>query len=216
MSQETTSNALTIAEQRQLFIEISAGSQRALDRLVMANQGFVISLAKQYQGHGVDLDDLVSEGNIAMMMAAQKWNADKEPQFLKYAVWHIRRALDKTVERYGVVLRIPEEETAKVSSMDAPLRPGHSRSLGETMPQRGTRNLSDKADDGTILDGLEEGLYVLNEREQRVIRSYYGIGMEHLTMFEIGEEMGLKRERVRQIRKTAERKLRRPMREIKK
>lgn len=216
MSQGITPNTLSIVEQRQLAVDIAAGNQRALDRLVLANQGFVISLAKQYQGNGVALDDLVSEGNIAMTMAAYKWDADKEPQFVKYAVWHIRRALDKAIERFGVVVRNPEEDTAKVSSMDAPLRPGYSRSLGETMPQRGTRNLSDKADDSTILDGLEEGLYVLNDREQRVIRSYYGIGTEHLTMFEIGQEMGLKRERVRQIRKKAEQKLRRPMREIKK
>lgn len=204
-------STLTNEQEKELAMLIASGNSRALDKLILANQGFVISTAKQYQGKGVDLDDLVSEGNIAIMMAAPKWDPEKEPRFVKYAVWHIRRAMEQALERQGNVIRVPENETKNVRSMDAPLRPGHNRSLGESMPQRGVRSIGDKANDATITLGLQDSLYVLNERERMVITNYYGLGTPQLNMAEIGIMMGLKRERIRQIRKRAERRLRKPL-----
>lgn len=203
-----TTGKLQNTEQAQLADKAKSGDRRATERLVTANMGFVINLAKEYQGHGVDFDDLVSEGALAMISAIPKWDYAKTPDFVKYAVWDIRKAMERIIEREGQIVRVPEGFDGKFRSMDAPLRPGHTRSLGETMPQKDVLTPSETADDSSVSENLAEGIEHLNERERRVITLFYGIGCHHLTMQEIGEEMGLKRERVRQIRKKAERKLR--------
>lgn len=206
---------LTDEEERQLGERIQQGDQHSLDRLVTANLGFVISVARQYQDKGLDLDDLVSEGNIALMMAASKWNPSKGGRFIQYAVWDIRRAITNAISQQNGVVRKPQSANGKMSqvSMDAPLRKGYTRTLGETMPAKGHRPQDAETDDASFGYGLLEGIHILNEREKEVVKYYYGLGVEQLTMAEIGEKMGLKRERVRQIRKKAERKLRKPLRE---
>lgn len=184
------------------------GDSAALDKLVSANMGFVINLAKEYQCQGVELDDLVSEGSIALIMAIMKWDYNKTPRLVQYAVYDIRKAMEHVVEQMGNVVRVPEGADTKVKSMDAPLKQGHSRSLGESMPQKDARNAMDSTDDGTLSEDFELAFEILPEREKEVLRNYYGVGCHSLTMAEIGEKMGLKRERVRQIRKKAERRLR--------
>lgn len=199
----------TEEEERQLALLARQGKGRAMDRLLEANMGFVISLAKEYQNNGVDLDDLVSEGNIALMLAIQKWDPDKTSRLVKYAVYDIRKAMEHAVERQGNMLKTQD---AYLKSIDAPLRPGHTRSLGETMPQKLQPQPDSQTDDSTISVELIESLGTLSDREREVIAWFYGLERPHLTMAEIGEKLGLKRERVRQIRKKAERKLRKPLR----
>lgn len=208
--------ALTEAEERRLGELIAQGDQKALDRLVTANIGFVVSVARQYNGKGLPLDDLVSEGNIAMMLAAMKWDPSKGTRFVQYAVWDIRKAIEHAIDQQVNVVRKPISEKSHLSqvSMDAPLRVGYTRTLGETMPARDQRSQYEETDNSSMNYGLARGLQVLSPREQEVIRKFYGLECETKTMMEIGIEMNLKRERVRQIRKKAERKLRKPMREL--
>lgn len=212
----TNQTKLTEVQERELALRIAQGDQRALDKLVTANIGFVVSLARQYANQGLPIDDLVSEGNIAMMLAAMKWDAGKGGRFVQYAVWDIRKAMERAIEQQVGVVRKPVSDQSKLSqfSMDAPLRAGHTRTFGETMPSRNQRNQQEQADDSSFVSSLEESIFLLNEREQQVIRMYYGLGCEQMNMMEIALQMQLKRERVRQIRKKAERKLRRPLRHM--
>lgn len=187
-----------------------AGDNRAIDALITANIGFVVSIAKQYAGKGLPLDDLISEGNIAMMLAARKWNPDKGVRFVQYAVYDIRKAMERAIDQQVSVVRKPLSDDSKMSqlSMDAPLRKGYTRTLGETMPARGQRSQMEETDNTSLNIDLMECINTLNERESSIIKLYYGLAGEQYTMAEIGEMMNLKRERVRQIRKKAERKLR--------
>lgn len=191
---------LTDEEERQLGERIQQGDQRALDKLVTANIGFVVNIARQYQNAGVLLDDLVSEGNIAMMLAARKWKPEKGIRFVQYAVWDIRKALDKAVEQQGTVIH------------DAPPSVGFTNSRVDMVVAKTNRNAHEEVDLASAGSDLLQGVNNLNERERKVITLFYGLGEDALTMQEIGEQMGLKRERVRQIRKKAEQKLRKPLR----
>lgn len=208
--------ALTNEEEAMLASQAVLGNSRALDRLVSSNLGFVINLAKEYQGQGVDFDDLVSEGSIALINCIMKWNPEKTPSLVLYAVHDIRKAMQHAIDKEATIVRIPEGEGANIRSIDAPLRVGHTRSLGETMPQKNQRDVSIEADLSFASAELIENISGLTAREREVIICYYGIERPHLTMAEIGEMLGLKRERIRQIRKKAERKLRKPLRSIKK
>lgn len=211
-----TQTILSEEEERRLGNLILQGDQKALDRLVTANIGFVVSIAKQYSGQGLQLDDLVSEGNIAMMLAAMKWDPEKSARFVQYAVWDIRKAMEHAISQQVGVVRKPVSDSGNMSqvSMDAPLRSGYTRTLGETMPARGQRSQQEETDNASYAFGLSESLHLLNEREQKVICMYYGLNSDAMTMMEIAEAMNLKRERVRQIRKKAEQKLRRPLRQL--
>lgn len=164
--------------------------KRQTDRLVSENYGFAISLARQYSGQGLMLDDLVSEATVGLVKAAQLYDPSKGQAFVQYAVWHIRHAIEKALSQ-------EKRQTGR-------------QVLKET---RVNRSASDSVSDKTALDNsqledIANGMHILNEREQKVIGAFYGIDQPELTMAEIAEEMGLKRERVRQIRKTAERHLR--------
>lgn len=195
-------------EERILAKRALGGDNKAMDKLITSNMGFVINLAKEYLGNGVDMDDLVSEGCIAMMMAIRKWNPEQTDCLLRYAVWDIRKAMQQAVDKQGELIRIPDGELKNMKSMDAPLKQGHSRTLGESMTDNNKSAPSDIADRSSETEELLSRMQSLSERERVVMMKFYGIGSPELTMAEIGEGMGLKRERVRQIRKKAERKLR--------
>lgn len=207
---------LTEDEERRLGELIQQGDRHAADTLITANLGFVVSIARQYVGKGLELDDLVSEGNIALMLAAYKWDPSKGVRFVQYAVWDIRRAMEQAIEQQTSIVRKPQSVDMKMSqvSMDAPLRQGYTRTLGESMPSRDNRPQTEEVDDFSAGYGLLQSLHHLNEREQKVITLFYGLKGVQMNMSEIASMMQLKRERVRQIRKKAERKLRRPMRDI--
>ena len=191
---------LTDEEERHLGELIALGDQRALDRLVTANLGFVVSVARQYQDRGLSLDDLVSEGNLAMMLAAGKWKPEKGIRFVQYAVWDIRKAIERAIEQQENIIH------------DAPGSVGFTNSRVDMVVAKTNRNIHDEIGLSSAGSELVGSLGCLNERERKVITMYYGLGTNALTMIEIAMEMGLKRERVRQIRKKAERKLRKPFR----
>lgn len=207
---------LSEEEERKLGEQIQQGNTKAVDSLVTANLGFVVSIARQYANKGLDLDDLVSEGNIALMLAAYKWNPEKGIRFVQYAVWDIRKAMEQALGQQVNVVRKPHSDTLRMSqvSMDAPLRQGYTRTLGESMPARNNRSQQEEVDNNSMGYGLSQCLNVLSDREQKIITLFYGLDGDQMNMAEIGEHMQLKRERVRQIRKKAERKLRPYLREI--
>ena len=191
---------LTDEEERMLGERISQGDQQALDKLVTANLGFVVSVARQYQDRGLSLDDLVSEGNLALMLAAGKWKPEKGVRFVQYAVWDIRRAIERAIDQQENIIH------------DAPSSVGFTNSRVDMVVAKTNRNIHDEIGLSSAGSELLGSLGCLNERERKVITLYYGLGTNALTMIEIAMEMGLKRERVRQIRKKAERKLRKPFR----
>ena len=190
---------LTDEEERQLGERIAQGDQHALERLVTANLGFVVSVARQYQDNGLSLDDLVSEGNLALMLAAGKWKPEKGIRFVQYAVWDIRKAIERAIEQQGNIIH------------DAPASVGFTNSRVDMAVAKSNRNADESVSFLSADTELTGSLGCLNERERKVIILYYGLGTDALTMMEIADEMGLKRERVRQIRKKAERKLRKPL-----
>jgi RNA polymerase primary sigma factor len=232
---------------------IKKGDQRALDKLVRANLRFVVSVSKQYQNQGLTLPDLINEGNLGLIKAAQRFDETRGFKFISYAVWWIRQSilqaiaeqsrivrlplnqvgslnkinkayaqLEQQFERPPVAdelasaLEIPEEkvkDTMSISgrhvSVDAPLKEDEDFSLLDLI----SNNESPSADGHLMRESLqkeiERSLETLTERERDVIRLFFGIGMNHgLTLEEIGDKFDLTRERVRQIKEKAIRRLR--------
>ena len=190
---------LTDEEERLLGERIAQGDQQALEKLVTANLGFVVSVARQYQDNGLSLDDLVSEGNLALMLAAGKWKPQKGIRVVQSAVWDIRKAIERAIEQQGNIIH------------DAPASVGFTNSRVDMAVAKSNRNADENIAFLSADSELAGSLGCLNERERKVIVLYYGLGTDALTMMEIANEMGLKRERVSQIRKKAERKLRKPL-----
>ena len=164
-------------EERRLAARIHGGDERALNKLIEANLRFVVAIARQYQNKGLSIDDLISEGNIGLMKAARKYDGERGVRFVNYAVVFVRQQIEKALKLESAELRV--------------------------------ENMKDVRDDNSpaIADGMEYSLDSLNERELKVVTAYFGIGQERLTMAEIAEDMNLRRERVRQIRNKAIRRL---------
>ena len=176
---------LSPEEEQQLSAEIMAGSSRAKDKLVSANLMFVVSIARQYKTAGIDMLDLINEGNIALIKAAAKFDHTKGKRCTQYAVWDIRKA----IEAY-----LPKEEVRM------------NRTANDHLA--GKDQESDKsASDITANEQMAAAIAQLPERERAVLNAFYGINADQMTMAEIGTAMGLKRERVRQIRDRALRRL---------
>ena len=164
-------------EERRLAARIHAGDERALNKLIEANLRFVVAIARQYQNKGLPIDDLISEGNIGLMKAARKYDGERGVRFVNYAVVFVRQQIEKALKMESTELRV--------------------------------ENMKDVRDDNSpaIADDVEYSLDSLNERELKVVTAYFGIGQERLTMAEIAEDMNLRRERVRQIRNKAIRRM---------
>ena len=162
------------------------------------------------------MSDLISEGNMAMLVAAKKWEPEKEPHFVRYASYGVRKAMMAAIPQQGPMVTMPkngmtDQRQMKRFSTDAPVHPGQTNTLGD-MLKAGKPMTDDGAENNEMSYAITLAFDQLNERERRIMTHYYGIGTtEQMTMAEIGEKMNLKRERVRQIRKTAERKMRRIM-----
>lgn len=176
---------LSAEEENVLCQKISKGDSRALDKLVKAHLPQVVAIAKRYVKDGVSLLDLIAEGNIGLIRAAGKFDPAKGQTFQQYAAFDIRKSIQDF---------LPTEDVKMKRTTD-------------NIPS------GSKGDDDQsfyLADGEEmmSKLYLLPEREQVVIREFYGLGTESLTMKEIGDKYGFKRERVRQIRNTALRHLR--------
>lgn len=196
-------------------------AQRAIDKLVTANLRFVVSIARKYSEKGdISIDDLISEGNIALMMAARKWQPRKDGRFVNYAVYDVRKAMEQSLPQQSAMITLPKRDKQAINdlrrlSTDAPVHPGQTNTLGD-MLKAGKPMADDEAQDNELSYALTRALHYLNDREKIVIKSFYGLGgSDHMTMAEIGQENGFTRERVRQIRKVAERKMRRALRKKK-
>lgn len=192
---------LTTDEERQLSERIQQGDQRALNKLIGANLRFVVSVARQYKGQGVAMEDLVSEGNMGLMKAAAKFDASKGVRFVNYAVVQIRQQIEKAIEQQTRQQNMP-------LSVDAPLGHRTNMSLLSVLVNSNAPMADERIHSEAIEEAVEFALGSLDKREAQVVNAFFGINQEHETMAEIAEDMELKRERVRQIRDKAVRKLR--------
>jgi len=244
---------LNADQEADLARKIKAGDHDALERLTKGNLRFVVSVAKQYQNHGLSLSDLINEGNVGLMKAAKRFDETKGFKFISYAVWWIRQSILQAIVEYSRIVRLPLNKVGSYNKINEAYikfvqrfeREPTNQELGEmldlsandvrTMLQGNIRHLSFDApissEDGssTMLDimpdddsppdiklmeeslraEVREGLSILSPREIEVLNSYYGLnGNKVLTLEEIGELYGLTRERVRQIKERALRRLR--------
>jgi len=182
-----------------------------MNQLVSENLNFVKSLANQYKGRGLDFDDLVSEGYMAMVQASQKFDTTRGTQFVAYAAPFIRKAMEQAIEQQAGLYRVPKSDrkfaTRSASkaavSIDAPLSVGNQYTLLDILVNKDALMADDNVGFKQMLTDLLECIDVLDERAKGVVQKFYGIGKPHVTMAEIAEDMGLKRERVRQIRDKA-------------
>ena len=243
---------ITVEEEVELAQRIKKGDQEALEKLTKANLRFVVSVAKQYQNQGLSLPDLINEGNLGLIKAAEKFDETRGFKFISYAVWWIRQSIlqalaeqsrivrlplnqvgslnkiNKALARFeqenertpspeelAVVLDIPKEkvsDTLRVSgrhvSVDAPFADGEDSNLLDVLVNADSPN----ADRGLINESLstevDRALATLTERERDIIKYFFGIGCSEMTLEEIGDKFGLTRERVRQIKEKAIRRLR--------
>ena len=242
---------VTPKEEGELAFRIRSGDEEALGRLVEANLRFVISVAKQYQGHGVDLPDLINEGNMGLMKAARKFDPTRGFKFISYAVWWIRQSILQAIADQSRMVRLPLNQVgvlnklvrARADFMQENEREPSDRELaelvditpekvGEVLRSSGS-HLSfdspfDDEGDGTLLDiipdnsageadaslnreslrsDLEDVMRVLAPREREILLRAFGIGCPEKSLEEIGDEFRLTRERVRQIKEKAIRKM---------
>ena len=243
---------ITVEEEVELAQRIRKGDQRALEKLTRANLRFVVSVAKQYQNQGLSLPDLINEGNLGLIKAAEKFDETRGFKFISYAVWWIRQSILQALAEQSRIVRLPlnqvgslnkinkafsrfEQEherrpspeelaetldlpaekvadTLRVAgrhiSVDAPFVEGEDNSLLDVL----VNDDSPVADKTLINESLstevERALATLTERERDIIRLFFGINCQEMTLEEIGEKFGLTRERVRQIKEKAIRRLR--------
>ena len=210
---------LSAEEERDLALKIQHGDNRALNRLVEANLRFVVTIASQYKGKGLQMDDLVSEGNIGLMKAASRFDPDYGTRFVNFAVVHIRQQIEKAIAQQtdppkGKASSKHDSGVMplKATSVDAPLGYRSNMSLLSVLVNQDAPFADERIHSEAIEEAVEFALGSLDERESRVVNAFFGINQEHETMAEIAEDMDLKRERIRQIRDKAVRKLRKAYR----
>lgn len=173
---------LTAEEESRLAQQASEGDEKALEQLVGANLRFVVSLASEYQGKGLDMEDLVNEGNIALVKAAKSFDPTRGTRLVVFAASRIRKAIEAALNS--------EEDNSKLKDLKDSYTPPIS---------------SDDADDNILEHANSD---ILSERERQVISAIYGINQPTMTLAEVGMQMDITRERARQIRDKALRKLR--------
>lgn len=202
---------LSVEQEARLSARILQGDERALNRLIEANLRFVVVIARQYQGQGLSMEDLVSEGNLGLMKAARKFDASRGLRFVNYAVVFIRQQIEKAVRKESDELRVESTRDGQTRSVDAPLGSKANVSLLSVLVNTDSPQADQRVYNASLENAVERSLQTLNERETFVINAYFGIGEERQTMAEIAERMDLKRERVRQIRDRAVRRLKKSM-----
>ncbi|HLP05663.1 MAG TPA: RNA polymerase sigma factor RpoD/SigA [Paludibacter sp.] len=244
---------ITVEEEVELAQRIRNGDRIALEKLTRANLRFVVSVAKQYQNQGLSLPDLINEGNLGLIKAAEKFDETRGFKFISYAVWWIRQSILQALAEQSRIVRLPlnqvgslnkinkafskfEQEnerrpspeelaevldipvdkiadTMKVSgrhiSVDAPFVEGEDNSLLDVMINDDSPNADRVLINESLSKEIERVLaFTLSDRERDIVKKFFGIGVAEMTLEEIGDEFGLTRERVRQIKEKAIRKLR--------
>ena len=241
-------------EEVELAQRIRKGDQEALEKLTRANLRFVVSVAKQYQNQGLSLPDLINEGNLGLIKAAEKFDETRGFKFISYAVWWIRQSILQALAEQSRIVRLPlnqvgslnkinkalgkfEQEnerqpsteeladmidipkdkiadTLRVSgrhvSVDAPFVEGEDNSLLDVLPNDDSPSADRGLTNESLGKEIERALQILTVREREIIKSFFGIGCPEMTLEEIGERRDLTRERVRQIKEKAIRKLKKP------
>ena len=206
---------LTDQQEKELAQRIQDGDSEAVNQLVSANLNFVAHLAKNYLGQGVDFDDLVSEGNIGMIRAAAHFKPDYGHRFVTFAAPSIRQAMEKAIRLQAGLYNAPQETVSdtkkgRVVSVEAPIPAGsqNNYNLLHIVENKNAQLADERLLTKDSMENIGEIIGLLNDRERQVISLVYGIGAEKHTMAETGMLLNLKRERVRQIRDKALRKLR--------
>ena len=245
---------ITVEEEVELAQRIRMGDENALDKLVSANLRFVVSVAKQYQNQGLSLPDLIDEGNLGLIKAAQKFDETRGFKFISYAVWWIRQSILQALAEQSRIVRLPlnqvgsinkigkalsrfeqkherrpsaEElaaeldvpvdkisDTMKVSgrhvSVDAPFVEGEDNSLLDVLPNDDSPMADSVLTQESLSKEVNRALDQLTPRERDILKMFFGIGCQEMTLEEIGTKFDLTRERVRQIKEKAIRRLKGP------
>jgi len=245
-------NLITVEEEVELAQRIRKGDRIALEKLTKANLRFVVSVAKQYQNQGLSLPDLINEGNLGLIKAAEKFDETRGFKFISYAVWWIRQSILQALaeqsrivrlplnqvgslnkinkahskfeqefertpspEELATILELPKEkvvDTLRVSgrhiSVDAPFVEGEDNSLLDVLENKDSPIADVTLINESLSREIERSLATLTERERDIIKLFFGITCQEMTLEEIGEKFGLTRERVRQIKEKAIRRLR--------
>ena len=243
---------ITVEEEVELAQRIRKGDQKALEKLTRANLRFVVSVAKQYQNQGLSLPDLINEGNLGLIKAAEKFDETRGFKFISYAVWWIRQSILQALAEQSRIVRLPlnqvgslnkinkafsrfEQEnerrpspeeladsldlpaekvadTLRVSgrhiSVDAPFVEGEDNSLLDVLVNDDSPIADRTLINESLSTEVERALSTLTERERDIIKLFFGNNTQEMTLEEIGEKFGLTRERVRQIKEKAIRRLR--------
>ena len=241
------------AREVELAQKIHKDDQVALEELVKANLRFVVSVAKDYQGQGLPLTDLINEGNLGLIKAAGRFDETRGFKFISYAVWWIRQSILQALAEHSRIVRLPLNRVGTISkitktaekleaeierspneqelgrqlemtldevidamrisrrhhSLNAPFRDGDKNSLIDVIKDENQSSPDEPLMNDSLKDEIRQSLDTLKERERQVIKMYFGIERDYaLTLNEIGEEFNLTRERVRQIKEKAIRRLR--------
>ena len=243
---------ITVEEEVELAQRIRKGDRKALERLTKANLRFVVSVAKQYQNQGLSLPDLINEGNMGLIKAAEKFDETRGFKFISYAVWWIRQSILQAIAEQSRIVRLPLNQVGSVNkinrilnkfeqenerrpsideiaektdlpedkiedamkvpgkhiSVDAPIVDGEENSLLDLLASTDTPTTDNELVLESLREEIAEALQTLNERERNVIEAFFGINQQEMTLEEIGDKYGLTRERVRQIKEKAIRRLR--------
>ena len=242
---------ISVEEEAELAHRIKNGDRKALEKLTKANLRFVVSVAKQYQNQGLSLPDLINEGNIGLLKAAEKFDETRGFKFISYAVWWIRQSILQAIAEQSRVVRLPLNQVGSLNkinrvlnkfeqenerrpsvdeiaestdipqekiedalkanthqvSVDAPVSDSDGANMLDFMQSDSTPNADEMLLKESLREEIASALSVLNERERNVVEAFYGINQPECTMEEIGKKYGLTRERVRQIREKAIRRL---------
>ena len=243
---------ITSEEEVELAQRVKQGDQLALEKLTKANLRFVVSVAKQYQNQGLTLPDLINEGNLGLIKAAQRFDETRGFKFISYAVWWIRQSILQALAEQSRIVRLPLNKIGSINkinktfafleqsherppsaeeianeldmtindvkesmknsgrhvSMDAPLVEGEDSNLYDVLRSGESPNPDKELIHESLRTEIERALETLTPREADVIKLYFGLGNHHpMTLEEIGETFDLTRERVRQIKEKAIRRL---------
>jgi RNA polymerase primary sigma factor len=243
---------ITIEEETELARRIREGDQRAFEKLVRSNLRFVVSVAKQYQRQGIALPDLINEGNLGLIKAAQRFDETRGFKFISYAVWWIRQSILQSIAEKGRIVRLPLNQVGAIQrihratirfeqehdrnpspeeladtmgipverilvslplasrevSLDTPLGENDEHSMVDVMVNNSSPDPEEEIKDESLQKDICRVLHSMSRREEEIIKRSFGIGSSPQTMEEIGRQLKLTRERVRQVREKALRKMR--------